>query len=56
MECVCGYNVDYNIECDKDFIQSELKVSFEKDGNYHKIITSETVYICPECGTLKINI
>jgi hypothetical protein len=63
MKCVCGYeDFIYNedeseiIKFNEDFIQSELKVVFEADGNYYRQLKSETVYICPKCGTLKINI
>ena len=63
MKCVCGYkDFEYSedgseiIKFNEDFIQSELKVYYETDGNYRRQTRSKTVYIYPKCGTLKINI
>jgi len=61
MKCACGYeDHQYNELGERikgiEFIQAELKVSFETDGNYYRQVKSETVYICPECGTLKISL
>jgi hypothetical protein len=60
MKCICGYDeYQYNdfdeiIGKNEDFIRSDMKISFETDGNYYKQNKVETVWICPKCGTLKI--
>jgi len=62
MKCVCGYDeYEYNndgeiINKKKEFIRSDMKIPFETDGNYYRQNKIETVYICPECGTLKISL
>jgi hypothetical protein len=58
MKCNCGYDdtdsvVTIGIE---PFIRTELKVTYESEGDYYKNLNSRTVYICPKCGTLKINL
>lgn len=50
----CGYDDSGYALNEKEFIPTELKLSVEKDGNYGKIIQTYTVYICPNCGTLKV--
>lgn len=64
MKCVCGYEYDYNfidgekvvITGDKPFINSGLWAVFEIDDDYYPTVTRETIYICPKCGTLKIEV
>ena len=69
MKCVCGYKSGMSwepiegdesntelveIKGDKDdFICTRLNVTYEK-RNFN--LTSQDVYICPKCGTLKINL
>jgi hypothetical protein len=58
MICNCGYDdedFDVTIEVEP-FIRTELKVTYESEGNYYKNLNSRTVYICPKCGALKINL
>lgn len=69
-KCVCGYEYEYNytdgqvVKGDKPFIpisigKDDLRVFYEdrdrrdyySDGKYEV-----TIYACPKCGTLKINI
>ena len=60
MKCVCGHEGEvrnlFN-PSDKDFIKSNLIAKYDVPGN--RFLTTEveeTVYICPKCGTLKINL
>ena len=58
MKCNCGYDdtdsdVTIGIE---PFIRTELKVTYESEGNWHKNLNCRTVYICPKCGMLKIDL
>jgi hypothetical protein len=52
MKCNCGYDDTIGIE---PFIRTELKVTYKSDDPYRDYFCSKTVYICPNCGTLKIN-
>ena len=64
MKCVCGYehekqwnkeDRDYEtVKGDEEFIESKLELAYETDGRCYKNLRSSTVYICPKCGTLKI--
>ena len=61
MKCNCGFEEKWNaekavFEGGYQFIPSELKLSYETDGNYYRNMNSAVVYICPKCGTLKINL
>lgn len=67
MKCVCGYEYDYIYENeseeaivgdngDEPFINSGLYAVFETEYGRISMTKKETVYICPKCGTLKIEV
>lgn len=62
MKCVCGYEECAGIRFDRNegyiqgFIESKFVIKYEKDINSSFYIKEEPVYICPKCGTLKIDI
>lgn len=67
MKCACGYEYEESydkehkcmipIKGDESFLLSELNITYNyTEGSYYKTLESRTVYICPECGTLKIDI
>ena len=54
MNCICGYD-------DLDghaFIRSELNIAYEdpKVDDWHNPTKIKPIFICPKCGTLKIEI
>ena len=68
MKCVCGYEEKY-IQSDpadpeslypdnKQFYKAGLNVTIDKnEGPWDcRRFVNKEVYICPECGTLKINV
>ena len=64
IKCNCGYEYGskYNNDGDKiligdkEFIYSDLKIPYQKEGDWPRCIEMKTIIICPKCGTLKINL
>jgi acetone carboxylase gamma subunit len=60
MKCVCGYEYsdDYDENGEQILIGDEefLISKFELPYNQYEDIKIETVFICPKCGTLKVDI
>lgn len=62
MKYVCGYDeYIYNDDDEiagknENFIHSHMTISFETDGNCYRQNKVEPIFICPKCGTLKVNI
>lgn len=64
MKCVCGYENGYKQNENKelifchgergDFALSELEISYKVKGEFYEVLCSSRVWICPDCGTLKI--
>lgn len=59
MKCVCGFEGEVNstiLNITDGFDKTNLRVKISKNGNYGYYEVEECVYICPKCGTLKIEI
>jgi hypothetical protein len=66
MKCVCGYEHEtqwnkeqkYNetIVGDESFKICESQLSFKDDEDYFVPSSMRSIYACPKCGTLKIDI
>lgn len=59
MKCVCGYEYNTKYENgkeiligDEEFIPSKNSLTYRAD----KDLCNKTIFICPKCGTLKIDI
>jgi len=63
MKCVCGYKYYFDTETgktvgDKDFIMLE-EVNAKRsvtNGYGYEYLSNATIYACPKCGTLKLNL
>ena len=69
MKCVCGYECVVIVEdcCDfnpqfevgnREFFKANLTLTInEKQGDWdHDRLVFKDVYVCPKCGTLKVDI
>lgn len=68
MKCICGYEYEYDyrerqvVKGDKSFIQlilsNKITVSYLSDYRdyYSDGFSETTLYACPKCGTVKIDI
>ena len=64
MKCTCGYEsvIKYeNFEKivtkgDEEFMRTKFEISYDSENDYYSDLKSSPVYICPKCGTLKIDL
>ena len=65
MKCICGYKHgwiwinDEHIEVKGEhgeFRQSHLELPLTQGDYYSSYISMKTIYICPQCGTLRVEL
>lgn len=68
MKCACGYECEISwenkyrefvkVKGDEEFIETKIQCYINPDWalGYSSRTEERTVYACPKCGTLKINI
>lgn len=64
MKCVCGYEHGFKqnengelIFCYGEygsFILSKIDIPYKVKGDFYEVLCNSSVWICPKCGTLKI--